>query len=338
VEEQIRQLRSDARQALAALADQKELEALRVRLLGRKGSVTLLRQQIPGLPAQERPGIGRMLNDLQAELASALEEAARALAASAEASRLRDEEIDITLPGREPRLGRPHPITQTIARIREVFTLLGFEEVEGPEVETEYYNFDALNTPAHHPSRDMHDTFYVSDALLLRTHTSPVQVRVMEQRRPPIRILCPGRVYRRDADVSRSPMFHQVEGLLVDRDVRFSDLKGVLAEFARQMFGSATRVRFRPSFFPFTEPSAEVDVSCFICGGEGCRVCKSTGWVEILGAGSVDPEVFRAVGYDPEVYRGFAFGMGPDRIAMSLFGINDIRFLFENDMRLLSQF
>jgi phenylalanyl-tRNA synthetase alpha chain len=220
----------------------------------------------------------------------------------------------------------------------EIFHGLGFEEVEGPEVETEYYNFDALNTPSHHPARDMHDTFYITDSVLLRTHTSPMQIRYMEQRQPPIRIVVPGRVYRRDADVSHSPMFHQLEGLLVDRDVRFSDLKGVLAVFAREMFGADTRVRFRPSYFPFTEPSAEVDISCIFCEGDGCRVCKRTGWIEVLGAGAVDPEVFRAVGYDPEVYTGFAFGMGIDRAAMLRYRINNIRILFENDMRFLTQF
>lgn len=338
MQEQIDAIREEAQALLAQVSSLQDVESARIRLLGRKGNLTELRRALAGLADEERPTWGKAINALSREIVEALDAAQTSMQEAERSVALEDEGIDVSLPGRQPNLGGLHPITQTIDRIREIFLAMGFEEVEGPEVETEYYNFDALNTPAHHPARDMHDTFYITDTVLLRTHTSPVQVRAMEQRQPPIRIIAPGRVYRKDADVSHSPMFHQVEGLLVDRNIRFSDLKGILAEFARQMFGPSTRVRFRPSFFPFTEPSAEVDVSCFFCGGEGCRVCKRTGWIEILGAGCVDPEVFRCVGYDPDVYTGFAFGMGPDRIAMLRYGINDIRVLFENDMRFLTQF
>lgn len=338
MEAPLRELIAEVRAKLEAAQTLAEIEAIRVQVLGRKGTLTELRKQIPTYEAAERPRIGKLVTDAQREIVRLLEAAEAHLAEKTLEASLERERLDISLPGRTHEVGRLHPITQTIYRICEIFTSLGFEEVEGPEVETEYYNFDALNTPQHHPARDMQDTFYIAETVLLRTHTSPVQVRTMEKRKPPLRIIVPGRVYRRDADVSHSPMFHQVEGLLVDQNVRFSDLKGVLAEFARRMFGEGTRVRFRPSFFPFTEPSAEVDVSCFLCEGEGCRVCKQSGWVEILGAGMVHPEVFRAVGYDPEAYTGFAFGIGVDRLAMLRYRITDIHLLFTNDMRFLSQF
>lgn len=338
MEASLRELIAEIRAKLETAQTPGDVETIRIQVLGRKGRLTELRKQIPTYEAAERPRIGKLVTDAHREIIRLLEAAEARLAEKTLETSLEREKLDISLPGRVHDVGRLHPVTQTIHRICEIFTSLGFEEVEGPEVETEYYNFDALNTPPYHPARDMQDTFYITETILLRTHTSPVQVRTMEKRKPPLRIIVPGRVYRRDADVSHSPMFHQVEGLLVDRNVRFSDLKGVLAEFARRMFGEGTRVRFRPSFFPFTEPSAEVDVSCFLCEGEGCRVCKQTGWVEILGAGMVHPEVFRAVGYDPETYTGFAFGMGVDRIAMLRYHIPDIHLLFTNDMRFLSQF
>ncbi len=338
MKEQIKALHDDAVAAIGAADTLQALEELRVRFLGRRSELTQLRKGIGALDAEERPTVGKLLTDLQGVITSTLESRTEALRLAERESALDAERLDISLPGRRRALGGYHPITQTKIRMCEIFRGLGFEEVEGPEVETEYYNFDALNTPSHHPARDMHDTFYITDSVLLRTHTSPMQIRYMETRQPPIRIVVPGRVYRRDADVSHSPMFHQLEGLLVDRDVRFSDLKGVLAVFAREMFGPDTRVRFRPSYFPFTEPSAEVDISCIFCEGDGCRVCKRTGWIEVLGAGAVDPEVFRAVGYDPEKYTGFAFGMGIDRAAMLRHRINNIRILFENDMRFLTQF
>ena len=336
--EQIEAIRADAVTAIAAADTLQSLDELRVRFTGRRSDLTRLRKGIGGLSADERPTVGKLLTDLNSAIMSALEGRTEAIRVEERQGALEAERIDISLPGRRRSVGGYHPITQTKIRMCEIFRGLGFEEVEGPEVETEYYNFDALNTPSHHPARDMHDTFYITDSVLLRTHTSPMQIRYMETRQPPIRIVVPGRVYRRDADVSHSPMFHQLEGLLVDRDVRFSDLKGVLAVFAREMFGPDTRVRFRPSYFPFTEPSAEVDISCIFCDGDGCRVCKRTGWIEVLGAGAVDPEVFRAVGYDPEKYTGFAFGMGIDRATMLRHRINNIRILFENDMRFLTQF
>ena len=338
MEDQIQALRADAIAAAGEASTLQALEDVRVRFLGRRSDLTQLRKGIGSLSSEERPVVGKLLTGLQGDITTVLETRTEAIRDEERQRAIEAEQLDISLPGRRRSLGGYHPITQTKMRMCEIFHGLGFEEVEGPEVETEYYNFDALNTPSHHPARDMHDTFYITDSVLLRTHTSPMQIRYMEQRQPPIRIVVPGRVYRRDADVSHSPMFHQLEGLLVDRDVRFSDLKGVLAVFAREMFGPDTRVRFRPSYFPFTEPSAEVDISCIFCEGDGCRVCKRTGWIEVLGTGAVDPEVFRAVGYDPEVYTGFAFGMGIDRAAMLRHRINNIRILFENDMRFLTQF
>jgi phenylalanyl-tRNA synthetase alpha chain len=338
MEKRLSDLIEEVRAKLDGAKTLQDVQAVRVQVLGKKGTLTEIRKTIPTFDVTERPRAGKLVTDAQREIVRLIEAMESRFASIELDASLERDTVDVTLPGRPLELGRLHPITQTIDRIRDIFVSLGFEEVEGPEIETEYYNFDALNTPAHHPARDMQDTFYITDTVLLRTHTSPVQARTMEARKPPIRIIVPGRAYRRDADVSHSPMFHQVEGLVVDRHVRFSDLKGVLAEFARRMFGEETRVRFRPSFFPFTEPSAEVDVSCFFCDGEGCRVCKHTGWVEILGAGSVDPEVFKAVGYDPEIYTGFAFGMGVDRVTMLRYRINDIGLLFANDMRFLSQF
>jgi phenylalanyl-tRNA synthetase alpha chain len=310
------------------------LERLRLEVLGRKGTLARLFKGLGSLSPEERPEVGKALNEARARLESAFETARERLTS---ASR-RGPTVDVTLPGRVPQLGRLHPITRVSGEIASIFQRLGFEVAEGPEVELDYYNFEALNIPKDHPARDMQDTFYISDSILLRTHTSPIQVRVMENRKPPVRVIAPGKVYRRDSDITHSPMFHQVEGLMVDKGVSFGDLKGILAVFVHQMFGPEVGLRFRPSFFPFTEPSAEVDIQCVMCGGGGCRICKESGWLEILGSGMVHPEVFKMVGYDPDEVTGFAFGMGVERIAMLKFGINDLRLFFENDLRFLEQF
>ena len=340
--ERVEALKAEASAALEEAETTQQLEDVRVRFLGKKSELAELRKGIGALDKAERPAVGKLLTELQRSLAGGIETRLEEIGRQERARQLQNETIDITLPGRAPSFGSEHPISQTARRMIDIFQSLGFETVEGPEIDTEYYNFDALNTPAHHPARDMHDTFYIDcggKPYLLRTHCSPMQVRYMEQHRPPLRIVVPGRVYRRDADPTHSPMFHQLEGLAVGEGVRFSDLKGVLALFAQEMFGAETRVRFRPSYFPFTEPSAEVDFSCSFCDrDESCRVCKGTGWLEILGAGMVDPEVFKAVEYDTERYTGFAFGMGIDRIAMLKYGIPDVRILFQNDMRFLTQF
>ncbi len=328
-------LESAAAEIRRAGNDFKALDAVRIGYLGRKGKLTLLFRQLGSADPQDRPRLGKVLNqikkDLEGRLAEAIEEAK--LGAKRPSG-----QIDITVPGRRPLTGRLHPITQTALEIVEIFSRLGFETVEGPEIELDYYNFEALNIPKDHPARDMQDTFYVSDDVVLRTHTSPIQVRVMEKKSPPIKIIAPGKAYRCDSDVTHTPMFHQVEGLMVGEDISFGDLKGILTVFVRQMFGEDIGLRFRPSFFPFTEPSAEVDMQCVMCRGSGCRVCSHTGWLEILGSGMVDPEVFKMVGYDPERVTGFAFGMGIERIAMLKFGIDDLRLFFENDLRFLAQF
>jgi phenylalanyl-tRNA synthetase alpha chain len=328
----------EARAAIARAATSAELEQLRVRYLGRQGVLTRLLRSLGSLPAAERPVVGAAANalkrDLEAWLALRLDE-------TREAERRQErarQRLDLTLPGRRPPRGTLHPLTQVQDEIVRIFIGLGFSVAEGPEIEDDYHNFEALNIPRDHPARDMQDTFYLSEDTLLRTHTSPVQIRTMQAQRPPVRIICPGRVYRRDADLTHSPMFHQVEGLAVDRDISMGDLKGTLELFAREMFGPRSKIRFRPSFFPFTEPSAEVDVLCFLCGGEGCRVCKQSGWLEILGSGMVHPQVLRNVGYDPEEVTGWAFGMGVERVAMLKYGIDDIRLFFENDLRFLRQF
>jgi phenylalanyl-tRNA synthetase alpha chain len=335
-EQKIAELVEVARREVREAADPEGLEALRVKYLGRKGALTQVLRGLKDLDPEIRRQVGAAANrakeGLEAALAEALavlkEAAARALAPA----------IDVTLPGRRGPLGHLHPLTRTMEEICDIFLHLGFEAVTGPEVELDWYNFEALNIPPDHPARDMQDTFYFNEKVLLRTHTSPMQIRVMEKRQPPVRIIAPGKVYRRDSDMTHSPMFHQVEGLLVDRGVTFADLKGVLTEFVHQMFGPEVSLRFRPSYFPFTEPSAEIDIACVICRGEGCRVCKITGWLEVLGAGMVHPAVFEAVGYDPEEYTGFAFGLGVERIAMLKYGIDDIRLFFDNDLRFLKQF
>ena len=313
------------------------LEQARVKFLGRKGLITQALRSLGSLPVEARPQFGQEANRLKKQLETQLEAAQDRLKKAA----LRAEAatgLDVTLPGRRLDLGRLHPITQIAREICDIFIRMGFQVVEGLEIETDYYNFEALNIPRDHPARDMQDTFYISDNIVLRTHTSPMQVRVMEQQQPPVRIIAPGKTFRRDSDLTHTPMFHQVEGLLVDKNISFADLKGVLTAFVHEMFGPEVSLRFRPSFFPFTEPSAEVDIQCVICRGAGCRVCSQTGWLEILGSGMVDPEVFGFVNYDPEVFTGFAFGMGIERIAMLKFGIDDLRLFFDNDLRFLKQF
>jgi phenylalanyl-tRNA synthetase alpha chain len=309
-----------------------------VRFLGRKAPLTLLLRSIPELPVDERPEVGKVGNLVRRSLESSLDARKAELEAAELVAGLERDRVDVTLPGWTLPLGHLHLVTQTQREIEDIFAGMGYEIADGPEVETEYYNFEALNTPADHPARSLHDTFFVGDSVLLRTHTSSVQVRVMEKQRPPVHIIVPGKAYRRDSDATHTPMFHQVEGLVVDERVTLADLKGTLETFARAMFGADRRVRLRPHFFPFTEPSVEVDVSCMICDGAGCRLCKRSGWLEILGAGMVDPNVFGFVDYDPELYSGFAFGMGIERIAMLKHGVNDLRLFFENDLRFLRQF
>ncbi len=333
---EVAELREAARAELEQAQTPEELEALRVKYLGRKGSLTQILRTLKDLDPAIRKEVGRLANQAKEALEAALEARLQALKRAARAAAAAA--IDVTLPGRRPPLGTLHPLTRIMEEICDIFLRLGFEAVEGPEVELDYYNFEALNIPADHPARDMQDTFYFNEKVLLRTHTSPMQIRVMEQRTPPVRIIAPGKVYRRDSDMTHSPMFHQVEGLLVDRHVTFADLKGILTEFVHQLFGPEVSLRFRPSYFPFTEPSAEIDIACVICRGEGCRVCQITGWLEVLGAGMVHPAVFEAVGYDPEEYTGFAFGLGVERFAMLKYGIDDIRLFYDNDLRFLRQF
>ena len=309
-----------------------------MRFFGRKGELTAIMKDLGQLPPEERPVIGAFVNRIKEELETGIAARGKELREAEIARRLASERIDVTLPGRRLFPGSKHPITLVAEEIVEIFASLGFGIEEGPEVEKDFYNFEALNIPKDHPARDMQDTFYVSEDVVLRTHTSPVQIRTMLHHAPPVRVIAPGTVYRRDSDITHSPMFHQIEGFLVDRGVTFGDLKGILSAFVTQYFGQDVGVRFRPSFFPFTEPSAEVDIQCVICGGKGCRVCKNSGWLEILGSGMIDPEVFRAVHYDPETYTGFAFGMGLERIAMLKYGVNDLRLFFENDVRFLQQF
>ncbi|MBU2547169.1 MAG: phenylalanine--tRNA ligase subunit alpha [Proteobacteria bacterium] len=327
-------LSEEARDDLARAETPEEVEALRIRYLGKKGGVSVLLRGMGGLAPEVRPEVGLVANRVRDELAEAIKARTEELAAR----KARGPAVDVTLPGRRRRLGASHLITRTIDEITAIFTRMGFNVAEGPEIELDYYNFEALNFPKDHPTRDMQDTLYVSDRVVLRTHTSPMQVRTMERQRPPVWVIVPGKTYRRDSDVTHTPMFHQIEGLVVDRDITFGDLKGVLISFVRQFFSPDTAVRFRPSFFPFTEPSAEVDIGCVICGGRGCRTCGQTGWLEILGSGMVDPEVYKFVNYDPDEVTGFAFGMGIERIAMLKYGIDDIRLFFENNLRFLKQF
>lgn len=339
MEEQIKELLGQAMQELQTLTQPAELEDFRVRVMGKKGTLTGLLRGMGALPADQRPRMGQLVNEARAQLEQALGQRAAAVQAAQQAQRLQAERVDVTMPGRRAGKGGLHPLNIVLEDMIDIFQSMGFDVVDGPEVETEYYNFEALNLPEDHPARDMQDTFYITPSLLLRTQTSAAQIRTMESRKPPIRMICPGRVYRADeVDATHSPVFHQVEGLVVDKGITMCDLKGCLEQFAHEIYGPETKVKFRPSFFPFTEPSVEVDVSCAECGGKGCRVCKGAGWIEILGAGMVHPNVLRGCGIDPEVYSGFAFGIGLDRLATTRYKISDIRLLFENDQRFLEQF
>lgn len=337
MEQELQSLETEARQGLQNLDDKNLLEDFRIRFLGRKGKFSTIMRQLGTVAAEDRPRIGQLANSIKADIEKLFEDKLQALDKAAGGFDTHTGP-DLTLPGRYPAAGKLHPVTQVMRETCEIFENLGFSVAEGPDIELDYYNFEALNIPAHHPARDMHDTFYVSDSVLLRTHTSPMQARIMEAQQPPLRVIAPGKVYRCDSDITHTPMFHQVEGFLVDTNISFADLKGVLTVFTQKMFKKDLPLRFRPSFFPFTEPSAEVDIACVMCDGAGCRVCKKTGWLEILGSGMIDPEVFKMVGYDPEIYSGFAFGLGIERIAMLKYGIDDIRLFYENDQRFLSQF
>ncbi len=336
--ENLEALANEAKAAIEAAGDGAALEQLRVDYLGKKGAITALLKGLGKLSAEERPQAGAQINVVKQELQDLIGERKAALDAAAVAQRLAAETIDVTLPGRGQSTGGIHPVTRTMERMEAFFSAIGFDVVEGPEIEDDYHNFEALNIPAHHPARAMHDTFYVDEHTVLRTHTSPVQVRVMESQQPPLKVICPGRVYRCDSDLTHTPMFHQVEGLLIDEHSSFADLKGVIEEFLRVFFERELEVRFRPSYFPFTEPSAEVDIQCVNCGGDGCRVCSHTGWLEVMGCGMVHPRVFESSNIDTEKYSGFAFGMGVERLAMLRYGVNDLRLFFDNDLRFLEQF
>jgi phenylalanyl-tRNA synthetase alpha chain len=338
VKEALENLRRKADDELNSANSKEEFLGIKTRYLGRKGLLTDLLRGLKDVASEDKPVLGKLSNNIKRSLLEKIENALKEIESGGKHKSLREEKIDVTLPGRGVRYGKVHPVTRVEGEICDIFSTLGFSVVEGPEVELTYYNFEALNIPEDHPARDIHDTFYVTDNVVLRTHTSPVQIRTMEKQSPPVRIISPGKVYRPDSDISHTPMFHQVEGLLVDENITFGDLKGTLTFFLRQMFGSDTLLRFRPSFFPFTEPSAEVDIQCVMCGGSGCRVCGHSGWIEILGCGMVDPEVFKTVHYDTEKFSGFAFGLGVERIAMLKYGISDIRLFFENDRRFLAQF
>ena len=337
MEQELQKLETEAKESLKTITDNTSLEEFRIKYLGRKGLFSAIMKKLGEVPKDDRPRLGQLANQVKKELEE-LFEAQKTELLTSSAANADSSHPDLTLPGRQLQPGKLHPITQVMQEICSIFEVMGFSVAEGPDVETDYYNFEALNIPAHHPARDMHDTFYVSDSTLLRTHTSPMQARIMEANQPPLRAIAPGKVYRCDSDITHTPMFHQVEGFLVDKKVSFADLKGVLTVFLQKIFNADLDVRFRPSFFPFTEPSAEVDIACVMCDGAGCRVCKKTGWLEILGSGMIDPEVFKMVGYDPEVYSGFAFGLGVERIAMLKYKIDDIRLFYENDQRFLSQF
>jgi phenylalanyl-tRNA synthetase alpha chain len=337
----LEELEKIEKEVLAFLSDAKterDVSEIRVRVLGKKGNLTQVLKRLGTLTEADRREIGKKANRIKEDLETKIEERLSRIRESERKEALERETLDVTLPGRRIPLGKRHPLRQILDEMIDIFSRLGFEVVEGPEVELDYYNFEALNIPKGHPAREMQATFFISDEVVLRTHTSPMEVRTMEKHPPPVRIISPGLVYRRDSDPTHSPMFNQVEGLLVDKGITFADLKGVLTFFVHQMFGKKTKLRFRPSFFPFTEPSAEVDIECFICRGKGCGVCSHTGWLEILGSGMTDPAVFGFVNYDPEEVTGFAFGMGVERIAMLKFGINDIRLFFTNDLRFLKQF
>lgn len=339
MEDKLKAIIEEARELLNRASDTETLNVIRVKFLGKKGKLTTVLRGMGSLSPEERPRVGKLANEVREELESLLSKSLSSIKDRELESRLKTEKIDVTLPGTLIALGKEHPLTRVQEEIENIFLGLGFSIVEGPEIEMDYYNFEALNIPKDHPARDMQDTFFTGSEVLLRTHTSPIQIRTMEKTAPavPLKVIAPGRVYRRDDDATHSPMFHQVEGLAVDKCITFADLKGVLGIFAREMFGEKTRTRFRPSYFPFTEPSAEVDISCVMCSGKGCRVCSQTGWLEILGCGMVHPRVLEVSGYDSEEFTGFAFGLGVERITMLKYGIDDLRLLFDNDFRFLSQ-
>ena len=339
MKEQLSAILTDAKNQVASSQNETEIEAIRVKYLGKKGELTAILKQMGSLSPEERPKMGALVNEAKQELEELISVKKKELKSAEQQKKLAEETIDITLPHKEIKPGKLHPLNTVLDDMINIFQSMGFDVVDGPEVETDHYNFECLNVPADHPARDMQDTFYLAENLLLRTQTSAAQIRTMENRKPPIRVICPGRVFRADeVDATHSPVFHQIEGLVVDKGVTMCDLKGVLEEFAHEIYGSDTKVKFRPSFFPFTEPSVEVDVSCSECGGKGCRVCKGSGWIEILGAGMVHPNVLRSCGIDPEEYSGFAFGIGLDRLTTTRYKISDIRLLFENDKRFLDQF
>ncbi len=339
MKEKLELLKSEALGAVAAAKDEKQIDEIRIKYLGKKGELTAILKQMGGLSPEERPIMGQLVNQAKQELEEAISSAANSFKAKAADQKLKAETLDITMPSKPAAKGGLHPLNIVLNDMIDIFQSMGFDVVDGPEVETDYYNFEALNVPADHPARDMQDTFYLAENLLLRTQTSAAQIRTMENRKPPIKIICPGRVYRADeVDATHSPVFHQIEGLVVDKNITMCDLKGVLEQFAHEIYGKETEVKFRPSFFPFTEPSVEVDVTCSECRGKGCRVCKGSGWIEILGAGMVHPRVLRACGIDPEEYSGFAFGIGLDRLTTTRYKVSDIRLLFENDLRFLKQF
>lgn len=336
--ENLAALVEEALKLIEATSDLNALENLRVNYLGKNGSITAQMKTLGKLSPEERPAAGAEINKAKDAVQNELNARKELLEQAAIAEKLSSEVIDVTLPGRGQNAGGLHPVTRTLERIEEIFRAVGYTVEVGPEIEDDYHNFEALNIPSHHPARAMHDTFYVDATHVLRTHTSPVQIRTMETKKPPIRVICPGRVYRCDSDMTHSPMFHQVEGLVVDKDISFADLKGTMDQFLKTFFETDVAVRFRPSYFPFTEPSAEMDIQCTQCRGKGCRMCKNTGWLEVGGCGMVHPEVFKASGVDPETYTGFAFGMGVERLAMLRYGVNDLRLFFENDLRFLKQF
>jgi phenylalanyl-tRNA synthetase alpha chain len=338
VQQEVQRLVEQGGDAICAANDAAAVEELRVKYLGKSGLLTEQLKRLGGLPPEQRPLVGKWVNEAKENLTAKLTARKHELELSTRNAQLAREVIDVTLPGRGTRQGGLHPVTRTLDRLEALFRGMGFSVADGPEIEDDFHNFEALNIPANHPSRAMHDTFYFDAHTLLRTHTSPVQVRYMEAHKPPLRIIAPGRVFRCDSDVTHTPMFHQIEGLMVDENVSFADLKGILADFLEQFFEASLKVRFRPSYFPFTEPSAEVDISCVICGAKGCRVCKNTGWLEVLGCGMVHPEVFRHVGIDAEHWTGFAFGVGVERLAMLRYGVSDLRLFYENDLRFLQQF
>ncbi|MCB1616424.1 MAG: phenylalanine--tRNA ligase subunit alpha [Pseudomonadales bacterium] len=329
---------SEAIQSIEQAGNLQQLDAVRIAYLGKKGKFTEFLKALGTLAPEERPAAGAEINKVKAQIQEALNTRKQILELQAVDARLSSEKLDVSLPGRKVSCGNLHPVTRTINRIRDFFVQVGFDVVEGPEIEDDYHNFEALNIPAHHPARAMHDTFYVDHSHVLRTHTSPVQVRVMETSEPPLRVICPGRVYRCDSDLTHTPMFHQVEGLMIDENVSFADLKGMVDQFLKVYFEADLPVRFRPSYFPFTEPSAEVDIQCTSCKGDGCRICSQTGWLEVMGCGMVHPNVFKSSGIDTEKFTGFAFGMGVERLAMLRYGVNDLRLFFENDLRFLKQF